>query len=818
MFQFNTGRAGCVAVPTALCLVLLGIARVVPDRPRIADKLAAGAVVVAGFAVLDEAYEARALSLMPYFGPMAVHTAVAILVLALASLTVRPRLGWAAIIASPDAGGAATRRLIAFTPLPPLIGWVLLRIAHADHLDPAAAMAALVVLTIVPLALLVLRGGRVVDALERERRIKGELQAARDRELRLIADALPVLIAFVDVDLVYRFANQSYEGWFGLSPEQVVGRRIPDLLGPTDMHSRAPHIAAALAGQEARFELDWPFPDGRPRDSDIRYLPRIGLGGVVEGFFILVTDVTERKAAERRLLATNVELEERVAARTRERDQIWQASMDMLCIATLDGRFVSLNPAWTDTLGWSVEEMTREPFIHLVHPDDVESTNAAAAGLARGESTSAFENRYRHADGGWRWLSWNAVPIGDVIYATVRDVTQAKAAAERERALEEALRQAQKMEAVGQLTGGLAHDFNNLLTGITGSLDLLSLRVAQGRTGELTRYVEAAQGAATRAAALTHRLLAFSRRQTLDPKPTDVDRLVAGLTELVRRTVGPAIAVEIAATGDAWRVLVDPNQLENALLNLCINARDAMPEGGRIIVSTSNVLLDPAAAAAAELAPGAYVALRVVDTGTGMAPDVIERIFDPFFTTKPLGQGTGLGLSMIYGFARQSGGQVAVESKVGRGTTMTLYLPRAAGEVEHEVAAPERKAERTDGGETMLVVDDEPTVRMLVVDVLGELGYRALEAPDGPAGLEVLRSSAAIDLLITDIGLPGGMNGRQLAAAGRGVRPALRVLFITGYAEAAVLGDAPLEPGMRVLTKPFAMETLGALVKEMIAG
>ena len=821
LFQFNALRAGCIAAPTALGLVCLGLACVLRDRPKLADRLAAATVVVAGFAVLDDAYEAKSMSRLPLFAPMALHTALALLALALASLALRPQAGWASIVASRHPGGAWTRRLIAFAPLPPLLGWVLLRIADVKQFGLGAALAAFVVLTVVPLALLVLRGGRILDALERERRTKAELQAARDAELRMIADALPVLIAFVDRSLTYRFANRSYESWIGRTPDEIVGRRIHDIVGAAGLAERAPQIEAVLAGREVRFELAWPFPDGRPRDADVRYLPRLAADGSVGGFFIFVADVTERKAAERRLVATNVALEERVEARTRERDQIWQASKDMLCIATLDGFFVNLNPAWTATLGWSVEEMIAEPFIHFVHPDDVAGTLAAAAGLARGEAVLSFENRYRHADGGWRWLSWNAVTNGEMIYATVRDVSDAKAAAERERQLEEALRQAQKMEAVGQLTGGLAHDFNNLLTGITGSLDLMSRRVAQGRTGELGRYIEAAQGAAMRAAALTHRLLAFSRRQTLDPKPTDVNRLVAGLADLLRRTVGPAIGVEIEATDNVWSVLVDPNQLENALLNLCINARDAMPDGGRITIVTSNVMsnavLDEMGALASELAPGPYVALRVVDTGTGMSPEIIERIFDPFFTTKPLGQGTGLGLSMIYGFARQSGGKVTVESELGHGTTMSLYLPRWHGQVEAVVAAPEVVAVEAGGGASVLVVDDEATVRMLVVDVLEELGYRALEAADGQAGLDVLHSSAAIDLLVTDVGMPGGMNGRQLAEAGRAIRPGLRVLFITGYAETAVLGADPLDAGMRVLPKPFAMEAFGTVVKEMIA-
>jgi CheY-like chemotaxis protein len=374
------------------------------------------------------------------------------------------------------------------------------------------------------------------------------------------------------------------------------------------------------------------------------------------------------------------------------------------------------------------------------------------------------------------------------------------------------------MEAVGQLTGGLAHDFNNLLTGISGSLELVQLRVGQGRVTEVERYISAAQAAARRAAALTHRLLAFSRRQTLDPRATDINRLVAGMEDLIRRTVGPAVEVNVLAAANIWTTLVDQNQLENALLNLSINARDAMPQGGTLTVGTGNVWLDERVARDRELTPGPYVVLRVSDTGVGMTRDVIARAFDPFFTTKPIGVGTGLGLSMIYGFARQSGGQVHIHSAVGLGTTVSLYLPRHAGEAENAEPGQTRgEAPRAEQGERVLLVDDEPTVRMLVTEVLEELGYTAIEAPDGAAGLLVLQSDARIDLLITDVGLPGGMNGRQVADAGRALRPDLKVLFITGYAENAVVGPGDLESGMHVLTKPFGLDDLASRIRELIA-
>ncbi|WP_256584088.1 ATP-binding protein [Pseudomonas sp. SDI] len=383
---------------------------------------------------------------------------------------------------------------------------------------------------------------------------------------------------------------------------------------------------------------------------------------------------------------------------------------------------------------------------------------------------------------------------------------------------EEQLYQSQKMEAVGQLTGGLAHDFNNLLSGISGALELMSKQIAEGSLSDIQKYSLAAQGAAKRAAALTHRLLAFSRRQTLAPRAVNVNNLMFGMTELIQRTAGPGIQLETLGSANLWPAFVDASQLENALLNLCINARDAMPEGGRISLRASNHWLDANAAQALALPEGHYLCLNVSDTGIGMPPEVMSRVFEPFFTTKPIGQGTGLGLSMIYGFAQQSGGQVRIDSAVGAGTSVSIFLPRHHGAPpweEHSPAATtSAPAQRS---ETVMVVDDEPTVRMLLVDVLDELGYTVLEAADSAVGLELLRSTAPIDLLVADIGLPGGMNGRQLAEAGLRLRPAMKVLFITGYAEHSIRATGELQPGMQVLSKPFSVDSLGQRVQDMLA-
>ncbi len=380
----------------------------------------------------------------------------------------------------------------------------------------------------------------------------------------------------------------------------------------------------------------------------------------------------------------------------------------------------------------------------------------------------------------------------------------------------DALRQAQKMEAVGQLTGGIAHDFNNLLAGISGSLEIIERRLGEGRTDGLDRFIDGAQTSAKRAAALTQRLLAFSRRQTLDPKPTDVNRLVWGMEDLISRTTGPSITVDVVAGADLWPAKVDPAQLESALLNLAINARDAMPHGGLLTIETANHRLDVRAARERDLAPGEYLSICVIDTGTGIPNDIVDRIFDPFFTTKPLGEGTGLGLSMIHGFVRQSGGQVVVDTARDHGTTMCLYLPRHLGDLEDDDGGVERNIVDPGAGETVLVVDDEATVRMLIVEVLQNVGYEILEAADGPSALKVLQSGAPLDLLITDVGLPGGMNGRQVADAARLIRPNLKVLFVTGYAENAAVGNGFLEKGMEVITKPFGLTDLASKVAALI--
>lgn len=495
----------------------------------------------------------------------------------------------------------------------------------------------------------------------------------------------------------------------------------------------------------------------------------------------------------------------------RRADRIWTHARDLMVVIGADGIYRSVSPAWTRILGHAVEDVIGHSFTEFVLPDDIPST---ADGLRRAVSQTdltGFENRLRTVDGGFRWISWHTAMEEGWVFGYGRDITEQKANEAALAAAEDALRQAQKMEAVGQLTGGIAHDFNNLLTGIIGSLDMMQRKLAQGGSSDVQRFVSIATASANRAASLTQRLLAFSRRQSLDPKPVDVNELVHGIEDLVRRSIGESIELKISAQTDLWQTKCDPNQLESAILNLAINSRDAMPEGGQLVIETGHAWIDRHHAKLHQSAAyGDYVVISVIDTGHGMSQEIASKAFDPFFTTKPIGQGTGLGLSMIYGFAQQSNGFTEIESSEEQGTTVRIFLPRNEDVPKRDPYADvDRSDGRLHGEETVLVVEDETAVRAFVVDVLQELGYRTLEAVDGASGLKILESNVQdIDLLVTDVGLPGGLNGRQLADAGRALRPDLKVLFMTGYAFNAAVGNNYLEPGMAIITKPFAADKL----------
>jgi PAS domain S-box-containing protein len=558
------------------------------------------------------------------------------------------------------------------------------------------------------------------------------------------------------------------------------------------------------------------------RFLDFVYQPIKDASGNVTSIFVEGSDVTERHASEAALRASeaslrelNRDLERRVVERAQAPGLTWQLSPDLLGALNSQGYFETSNPAWQSVLGWSEAEVASMSIFELLHPDDVEHTRAGFELTLVGQPALRFVNRYRCKNGSYRWISWVGIQEDDFVYCTGRDITAEKMAEIELAAAQEALRQSQKMETVGHLTGGIAHDFNNLLTGIIGSLDLVRRRMASGRRPEdIRRFMDAATTSAHRAAALTHRLLAFARRQSLDTRPNDINRLVAGMEDLLHRTLGEQVELHSDLGADLWTAFVDANQLENAILNLAINARDAMMDGGRLTITTANTQLNETYTLQHEdLEPGDYVAIRVSDTGVGMPPDVLAKAVDPFFTTKPAGMGTGLGLSMIYGFARQSRGHLRMESRLGHGTTVELYLPRALqGAIDLSVptvATPRGQ------GEAILVVEDDATVRLIINDVLEELGYKVLLASDARAAIPMLQSDQKIDLLVSDVVLPH-VNGQKLAEIARVARPALKVLFVSGYAENAVLREDFLGPGMDMLTKPFDLDALGAKVRLLL--
>lgn len=535
--------------------------------------------------------------------------------------------------------------------------------------------------------------------------------------------------------------------------------------------------------------------------------------GVCQRFLGVVRDITGEKKAELALLDRTASLQASVEQQAMERHLLWRNSQDVLAVIGPDGRVRDVTPSWMRTLGDAVENVLGRPLLDWVHEDDRAATRST---LDNAEPTISvqFENRLRHVDGSFRWFSWTITPDENgVIYGNARDTTEEKAAGERMRQVEDALRQSQKMEAIGQLTGGIAHDFNNLLAGIMGAIDVIGRRISKQRYDDLDRFMDAATSSAQRAAALTQRLLAFSRRQTLDVRPVDVAAVISTMEDLLHRTLGENIGLEVHSPADLWRGLTDSNQLESAVLNLAINARDAMPRGGNLRVQTANVQIGPFQGRDG-LEAGEYVLVSVADDGEGMTQEVINKAFDPFFTTKPIGQGTGLGLSMVYGFVKQSGGHVNIVSEPGKGTKIELYLRRALAPLPQQAAFPQRDSRPADG-ERVLVIEDDNAVRMLIVEVLEDLGFAVMEAEDADTALPHIDGTGRIDLIVSDVGLPG-LNGRKLAEIAREKRRGVPILFVTGYADGVQDREGFLDEGMDMLAKPFQNDEFAARVNAML--
>jgi len=667
------------------------------------------------------------------------------------------------------------------------------------------------------------------------RRAASQLHASEERFRRALATET-VGVIFFDREGRITEANRTFLGMCGYTHADIMSRHLTwRVLTPPEWMARSEEALAQLraTGHSMPYEKECYRKDGS-RWWGLFAAQQLTEDEAVE----FVLDVSEKRKAEAQLR----ESEERFRTLAESIPQlVWRSRNS--------GQRTWGSPQWTAYSGLSDEDSHGEGWLAAIHPDD---RAAAIAAWEIADKSGVFSAEYRirrAADGVYRWFQSGASPVRDaagqivewfgtstdiddrvrarevlarsreeleaLVAARTADLARAldalrDEAAERSRA-EEALRQSQKMDAVGRLTGGLAHDFNNMLQGIAGSVEVARRRLNEGRTTEAARFLETIRTAVDRAAGLTHRLLAFARRQRLEPQPVDPDGLVAGMAELLRRTMGPGIRVELNLRDGAWWVLCDPNELESALLNLCINARDAMAEGGLLAISTEDEHISSASGAGQEeVKPGNYVAIIVADTGAGMPPDVLAQAVEPFFTTKPLGQGTGLGLSQVYGFVRQSGGFVQLESAPGVGTTVRLMLPW------HEPAEPtapevQPAPERAGDGETVLLVDDENAVREPVAEMLRGLGYQVLEADDGPCALRILKDVARLDLLVTDVGLPNGMNGWQLAEAVRHQLPGLPVLFVTGYS------GTVLPPGVAVIRKPFDFDTLARRIQSTLA-
>lgn len=558
----------------------------------------------------------------------------------------------------------------------------------------------------------------------------------------------------------------------------------------------------------------------RRNDGEERWLSLTGKaffeGEMLTRFIGMVVDVTERKQAEAALLELNQTLTLRVAYQNAEREHLWQLSQDLLVVMDPNGILIEVNPAWRTLLGWPTDTVIGAHFTRFSHADDARATEDIVQRAAL-DRVRRFENRVRCNDGSYRWISWSTAPGHGCVYAVGRDINEEKEAAVRLAEAEQALRQAQKMEAVGQLTGGVAHDFNNLLQVVVGNLETLQRKLPPDLP-RLRRAADNAMDGAQRAANLTQHLLAFSRRQPLNPRPVVINELVLGMSQMLERTLGELVEVVTVLAVDLWHVEVDANQLESALLNLAVNARDAMPEGGQLVIETFNV--DDAQRPPNELPRGEYVAVTVRDTGSGMKPDVLTHAFEPFFTTKGVGQGTGLGLSQVYGFVTQSGGNVVIHSELEKGTAVKIYLPRYTGPPAQPQDPKPQQRTGVRPGATILVVEDDVDVRAYTAETIREIGYRVLEARDGPSTLKLLTQTpvGTIDLLFTDVVLPGGLNGQQLAQEALKLHPQLKVLFATGYARDAIVHHGRLDPGVQLIAKPFTYDDLAAALRSALDG
>jgi PAS domain S-box-containing protein len=646
-------------------------------------------------------------------------------------------------------------------------------------------------------------------------------QARHESEARFhsFAHAIPHQVWSATADGKNDWFNEHAYAYSGLGFDALGGTGWTGIVHPDDLPQVTTRWAIAVAsGSTYEAEMRLRGKDGSYRWHLSRAVAQRGEDGQVTGWIGTNTDIEDHKQGEQRLEHLNASLEQQVAQRTAERDRMWRLSKDIMLVAGFDGRVEAVSPAFGSLLGWSDADVVGRNFLDLVHPDDQAATATQMESLGEGHYVYKFENRFRRKDGSWCLLSWSAAPDAAFIHAIGRDITADREQAEQIRRTELALQQSQKMETIGKLTGGVAHDFNNLLQIISGNLQLLEMH-CEG--GEVQRWIGNARSAVERGAKLASYLLAFGRRQPLEPRVVRISRVVMGMEDMLRRSLGEEIEVELVISGGLWNTAIDVAQLENAVLNLAINARDAMNAGGiasgRLTIEANNAVLDDLYCRNhADVAPGQYVMIGVTDTGTGMTPDVLRQAFEPFFSTKEEGKGTGLGLSMVYGFVKQSGGHVKIYSEPGQGTTVKIYLPRtlAAEDAKAPVAEPQPAV---GGTETILVAEDDEAVRTTVVEMLTDLGYRVLKAADAASALAVVESGVPIDVLFTDVVMPGTLRSPELARMARERLPNLAVLFTSGYTENAIVHGGRLDRGVELLGKPYTRESLARRIRQVLA-
>ena len=638
-----------------------------------------------------------------------------------------------------------------------------------------------------------------------ERKRAEEALRASKAELQSVINRTPFMLVRCSRDLRYRFISEAYAQMIVRHRDEVIGKTIAEMLGAEGFDTLRPHIEKVLRGETVEFECELNFANIGTRRLAIAYRPELDADGNVGGWIASLLDVTEQKGIEAELRALSGKLEAEVEKRTLERDRIWNVSEDLLAVSNFEGYFLSMNPAWTRLLGWTEDEIKSMHVSELRHPDDAPNAIAGRAQLAQGVPTVRMENRFRHKDGSWRWLQWTMTENNGLIYVAGRHVTAEKEAAAT---LERAQRQTahlQKMDAIGQLTGGIAHDFNNLLMIVSGHAQSLKSRIKEAKDA---RALAAIEMAATRGENLTRQLLSFSRTLPLNPTVIDPAEAVQAIRDVLAGSMHVNIEFQIDVPDTTWPACVDKSELELALVNLAVNARDAMPEGGRIAISAENVHLDPGFAP--EGLAGDFVALSVADTGNGIPPDLLSRVVEPFFTTKGPDKGTGLGLSQVYGFARRSDGTVTIDSEVGRGTKVTVYLPRSHAAIDAPL--PEDDARYVAmGRQTILVVEDNPDVRHVAVSLLEQIGYQTIEVETASAGLDVLAAGKRVALVFSDVVLPGQTDGLALARIISDRYPTIPVVLTTGYTK--VFDTNPEFP---VLRKPYQISALGRVIQQAL--